>query len=167
MPERRPRAGASLTRRAGAQWALLTAVLAALIACSTLVGMGALLLTDGQHRALAAAISGVDTAGGSGGADLVTATLELEPPAAGEPENTEALLAGVAATMTEALRPFPATSSVWAASPMLYLPGREPRLGYLMDADTASEHSSLSLGRWPDAVAEGSPLEVAIPTTTA
>jgi len=167
MPERRPRAGATLTRRAAAQWPLLTAVLAALLVCSALVGMGALLLTDGQHRALAAAISAVDGDERSGGADLVAATLELEPPAAGAPENTRALLAGVAAIMTDAVQPFTATSSTWAATPMLYLPGGDPRLGYLMDADTASEHATLAAGRWPGATSAGAALDVAIPTTTA
>jgi len=167
MPERRPRAGARLTRRAAAQWPLLAAVLAALVVCSALVGVGALLLTDGQHRALAAAISAADGPNGSGSADLVTATIELDPPAAGEPENTRTLLAGVAATMSEALRPYAATSSTWAASPMLYLPGDDPRLGYLLDADSASEHASLASGRWPTTAAAGAPVEVAIPTTTA
>ena len=167
MRERRPRAGARLTRRAAAQWPLLAAVLATLVACSALVGMGALLLTDGQHRALAAAISAADGAEGSGSPDLVTATLELDPPDAGQPENTRALLAGVVATMTDAVSPYTATSSIWAASPMLYVPGEAPRLGYLLDADSASEHAALSDGRWPKAGASDAPLEVAIPTTTA
>jgi hypothetical protein len=149
------------------QWPLLTAALATLVICSTLVGIGALLLSDGQHRALAAAITSVDGVEGTGSPDLVTTTTTVNRPKAGEPENTRALLTAAAATMTAAVGPYPATVSTWAASPMLYLPGTEPRLAYLLDADSASSHAQLVAGKWPGAVASGGPLEVAVPTTTA
>ncbi len=156
-----------MASRAAAQWPLLAAALGILVACAVLVGAGALLLTDGQARALAAAVATVDGVEGSGSPDLVTATMELERPGEGAPEDTGALLSAVSATMMRAVQPYPAKVSVWAASPMMYLPGQEPRLGYLLDADSVTEYARLSSGHWPRATGPDAPLEVAIPTTTA
>lgn len=167
MPERRPRAGAFLAHRARAQWPLLAAVFATLVACSSLVGVSALLLTEGQHRALAAAVADADGVEGSGSPDLVTALMALHPTEEGAPEGTSALVAAVTSAMTDAVRPYSATTSVWASSPMMFLRGAEVRQGYLLDADSATAHGNLTAGRWPAEAPAGSPLEVAIPAATA
>ncbi len=167
MPKRRPRAGAPLARRAVDQWPLLVAVLATLVVCATFVGVGTLLLTTGQHRALSAAIAQADGTEGSGSADLVTATMTIERPEEGAPEDTQALLAGVTETMRDAVLPYASTASVWAASPLMYLPGQDVGRGYLLDADSAAHHADITAGRWPESTATGEPTEVAIPANVA
>lgn len=167
MRERPRWADAVLAQRARAQWPLLSAVLATLIACSSLVGVTALLRTDGQHRALAAAVFNAAGGEGVGSPDLVTASVKVLAPDPGAPEGTKALVADATSAMVDAVRPYAATTSVWAASPMMYLSGDPVRQGYLLDADSALAHGQVVSGRWPAATSVGSPLEVAIPTTTA
>ena len=160
--------GAPVIRRAADQWTLLLAVLATLIACATLVGVGALMLTAGQHRALSAAVAAADGTDGSGSADLVTMSTTIDRPADDGPENTAALLAGLEETMRKAVSPYDATVSVWAASPMLYLPsGGDPRVAYVLDADTARDHATLTKGRWPEPSSPGAPVEAVLPANAA
>jgi len=163
MPDRR--GGAPTLRRAAAQWPLLVAVLATLVACATLVGVATLVLTDGQHRALSAAVAEADGTGGSGSADLVSATLTIDRPVDGADEDTPGLVSTVVATMRDAVDPYAADVSVWAATPMLYLPGTDAGFAYLLDADTASARAALVSGRWPGA--SDGPTEVALPSNVA
>ncbi len=162
-----PRVGAALPRRARAQWPLLAAVFATLVVCGSLVGVSALLLTEGQHRALAAAVAEADGTVDSGGPDLVTAFMEFDAPEEGEPQQTTALVETATATMQDAVLPYSSTASVWAASPMMFIPGADVRQGYLLDADSATAHGRLTTGRWPAPTRSGSPTEAAIPVSTA
>lgn len=149
-------------RRGAAQWALLLGVLAVLVAGGTLVGTCALLLTAGRERAVEAAAERADGVEGSGSADLVTLTVVFaddtssttatEPAPAGA-EAAE-LLDRAVALGTQALAPFPVTTSAWVATTHFYLPGDDVRQAYLLDADTAEQGATLVAGRWPAVAAD-------------
>lgn len=168
-------------RRAIAQLPLLVAVWAVLVAGSALVGTCALLLTTGREQSLTAAAARFDAAGTR---DQVAVTVGLGAPdpatdgadGAGDDEATGTgaqVAEEVVRQVTDALAPFAASSSVWAASEPARLEIDGPvRLGYLVDADTltgAEAPAALTAGRWPRAAGDdpGTPLEVVVPEAVA
>ncbi len=154
-------------RRAADQWLLLAAVLATLVACSSLVGAGVLLSGDGLHRATGEAVARADGTSAEGSADLVTIGVTLEQQEGGASEDTRGIVETITSSASEALAPYPSSMSVWASSPMGYLPGESSRLAYVLDADSATEHAQLTDGRWPEPAGAGAPVEVALPLNTA
>lgn len=152
-------------RRAVTQVALLVAVLAVVVAGSTLVGTCTLLLTTAQQETLTAVVRG------TADEDLAaTASLTVTEPTSGDAADVAAVLDDTSAVVSAALEPFPSTTSTWLTSAMQHLPAQEgasPRLAYLLDAEGLPDHAALDSGRWPAPGASGSPHEVAVPTATA
>lgn len=156
--------------RARSQAGLVVALWAVLTLCATAAGTCALLVTEGGDRALSAAVAAADGTAESGSADITTVVLSSATDDTGSavavpatsvlPLTREALLAVAS--------PYEASASIWASTPMLFLPGEAVRRGYLLDADSVEANASLVAGAWPAAApsAQGT-IEVAIPATTA
>ncbi|MCB2413129.1 hypothetical protein LGT39_09770 [Demequina sp. TTPB684] len=149
----------------------MATVVAVLTVCAALVGVEMQLLTLGQDRALAAEVRNADGVEGSGSADLLTVTVAM-PEAADEarpasPGEDAARLADATKALLDIAGPYDAAVSAWAASPMLYVPGNDVRLAYLLDADSAQEHATLVSGRWPQATGPDGPIETAVAAAAA
>ncbi len=154
-----------MLRRAVVQWPLLLAVLAVMVCSSALVGTSTLLIGSGQTTALAAAAERAD--GARAGADLVTVTAGVNDASGTTPPPAAATVAELVPLLRDAAAPFAIHTSVWAASPPMYVPGDVSRRTYLLDADTAEAHATLTQGRWPRATAAGDVIEVVLPRTAA
>ena len=155
-------------RRAASHAGLVVALWAVLTACSTAAGACALLITAGHDRALSAAVAAADGNADSGGADIATAYIATTTPDGGTPATAAEVVPLARTALLEAAAPYRATVSIWATTPMLYLPGEAVQRGYLLDADTVPANASLISGAWPsEKVATVGPIEVAIPSTTA
>lgn len=148
-----------IVRRARAQWPLLATLAWALVVTAALAAVCAILVGPGMTRGLSEHLR-------AAGADThVTATVLLDPQTAATGAQSVALAQSIAA---DAAAPARTESSVWASSPLFYLPGIDPRVTYMLDADTAHEYAYVSDGRWPQpAAAPGGDVEVAILESTA
>lgn len=164
-------------RRALSQAGLVAALWAVLTACATAAGVSALLVTAGNDRALAAAVAAADGNAESAGPDITTVVVSSATDDGASQVTADVAIPVARTALLDAAGSTDAgsdtaTVSVWASSPMLYLPGEEVRRGYLLDADTVAAHAILDQGAWPlDAGSSGtglaSAIEVAVPTTTA
>ncbi|WP_149202191.1 FtsX-like permease family protein [Actinotalea subterranea] len=165
---------ALVLRRASTQVPLLAAVLAVVVAGTTLLGTCVLLLTTAQDRALEQAIAR------AGPAEVdVTVGLRLAVPDAGDgapdasdPPAVDAaqVVADATALVEDAFAPAPSSTSVWLASALQYLPATAAdtlRLGYLLDAPGLEAAATLAAGRWPAPTATAADREVAVLTSTA
>lgn len=157
------RASALTLPRAAAQRGLLAAVLGIIVAGTTVLGTGTLLLTVAQDQVLAgefreAAPERVDVTA------VVRGQFEEDP--IPDPDRVHGT---TTARLEAALRPFGAETSSWLSSTPLLLPsGTEARrYAYLGDTDTLTEHSHLVTGRWPRPGESGEPVEVAVLSSTA
>ena len=151
--------------RARAQWPLLVTVTLGLVVSGTLAALCALLATAGVAGGLAARWQT------SGEAAAVSASVLVRDDAGA---SGPAALATLGDLVTDATGDLAGPVSTWAVSPLSYLPGRDPRATYLLDADTAADHAELDDGRWPASSsgaaggADGTdPLEVALLRPTA
>lgn len=174
--------GAGLVaRRALTQVPLLAAVLAVLVAGSTLVGLCTLLLTTARGDALVAALRAAP-------AEDVRLTVafrvvpdegaEDDPGLGTDPADPAGPVAVASAAAVDMLAPLGSSVSTWLTSPMLPLaqpqpePGAEPTAdgapgqAYLLAADDVAEHAALVDGRWPAGRADGA-WEVALPSDAA
>ncbi len=153
-------------RRAASNAGIVAALWAVLTACATAAGACALLVTAGNATALSAAIAEADGHADSGSADVTTAYVAAAGIDGETTANAADVLPVTRATLLDAAAPYRATVSIWASTPMLFLPGDQVRRGYLLDADTVEANASLVSGSWPSAHASG-PVEVAIPSAVA
>lgn len=154
-------AGRMAVRRAAAQWPLLAGVLVVMTLGAAAVGTSALLIGPGGQRSLSAAAARAD--GGPAGADVVTATIGLSQTSKLEPPGARETAAALRSLVLDALAPLDATVSTWVSTPPQPLTGDPGRRGYLLDADTAAAHATLTAGRWPTDTDGTGPLEVAVP----
>lgn len=169
-----------VARRALTQVPLLAAVLAVLVAGSTLVGLCTLLLTTARDDALVAALRAAPAE------DLrLTVAMRLTPhedePALGtDPRDPDGPVAVASAAAAEMLSPLGASVSTWLTSPMLPVraagagpdaaaagdAGEVPQ-SYLLAADDVADHARLTDGRWPAGRAGGGAWEAALPVAAA
>ncbi|GEN79533.1 hypothetical protein [Actinotalea fermentans] len=159
-----------VARRALTQVPLLAAVLAVLVAGSTLVGLCTLLLTTARDDALVAALRVAPAE------DLrLTVAMRLTPhegePVLGtDPRDLDGPVAVATAAASEMLSPVGSSVSTWLTSPMLRLhvagaDGPDAQ-GYLLAADDVAEQARLADGRWP-AGRTGDAWETALPQAAA
>ncbi|MBT0993317.1 hypothetical protein KIN34_03325 [Cellulomonas sp. DKR-3] len=178
MPDRRRPSHGPAWRRAAAQRALLGAVLLVTVLGSALVGTGALLVGPGLWTAVDSAAAAAERSAaapaeqGTGRADLVTVTAgttDTRDASDAVPPGARTTVDELRPLLLDALAPLDATLSVWVSTPPARLPGDAVRRGYLLDADTLTEHATLVQGRWPAAGTgtAAAPLEVAVPRATA
>lgn len=145
--------------RARAQWPLLATVTLALVVSGTLAALCALLATAGVAGGLA------ERWQTTGDAAAVSASVLMRDDAAA---SGPAALDTLGALVIDAAGDLAGPASTWAVSPLSYLPGRDPRATYLLDADTAADHADLDDGRWPSpGSGAGEPLEVVLLRPTA
>lgn len=169
-----------VARRALTQLPLLAAVLAVLVAGSTLVGLCTLLLTTARDDALVAALRAAPAE------DLrLTVAMRVTPhegePALGtDPREPDGPVAVAREAATEMLAPLGSSVSTWLQSPMLPVrsdpapgaagadaPDVAPATGYLLAADDVTEHARLADGRWPAGQADDGAWETALPLAAA
>ncbi len=167
MSSRAPGAGRLLVQRGRTQAALVFAVWGVLVVCATLVGLGAVLVTAGSDRALSASLADVDGERGSGSPDLSSVIVATNTLAGGQPLAADHAVDVTRSALLAAAGQYDATVSIWAATPLLFIPGDSVRKAYLLDADTATENGALLAGAWPAATGASTPLQVAIPSTAA
>jgi hypothetical protein len=144
-----------VARRARTQVSVLIAVLAVLVAGTTLLGTCALLLTTAQDDALTAALR----AAAPGDVEVST-SLDV---VGGDPAT---LLADATHVIDATLAPLGSTTSAWLTSAMLAVPGSaaEPdRQGYLASATDLADHARLTAGRWPAGRLGDGSWETAVP----
>ena len=155
-------------RRAASHAGLIFALWAVLAACATAAGASALLVTTGNDRALSAAITAADGNADSDSADIATVFVSTSTGEGKTPANAAEVIPLTRQVLLAAAAPYRATVSIWATTPMFYLPGDDVQRGYLLDADTVASNASLLSGSWPSAtVATTGPIEVAIPSPVA
>ncbi len=155
-------------RRAASQTGLIVSLWAVLVACSTAAGISVLLVTAGNDTALSAAVSAADGDVESGSVDIATVVVTADTLEGSTPPGAKEVMPLTSETILNAAAPYQATVSMWASTPMLYLPGDNVQRGYLLDADTVQSQASLVAGEWPSAdVATSGPIEVAIPLEVA
>lgn len=169
-----------VARRALTQVPLLAAVLAVLVAGSTLVGLCTLLLTTARDDALVAALRAAPAE------DLrLTVAMRVTPhegePALGtDPRDPDGPVAIATEAAADMLAPLGSSVSTWLLSPMLPVradpapgaagadaPDVAPPNGYLLAADDVAEHARLADGRWPAGQTGDGAWEAALPLAAA
>lgn len=148
-----------VAHRAPTQLALLAAVLAVVVAGTTVLGLCVLLLTAGERATLDAALRATSP-------DDVVVRAELTV-VGGDP----VAIADRAADLVEGrLDAVPTTTTTWVTSGLRALPGAATRMAYLAGVTTdLADHATLTSGRWPGASAPtaGGPLEAVVLDPTA
>ena len=172
--------GAALVaRRALTQVPLLAAVLAVLVAGSTLVGLCTLLLTTAREDALVAALRAAPAEDLRLTVALRVTPREGEPALGTDPRDPQGPVAVASEAAANMLAPLGSSVSTWLTSPMLPVltpdgaaVGPDPvgaaggPQGYLLAADDVAGHARVTDGRWPGGWA-GDAWEVALPVTAA
>lgn len=169
-----------VARRALTQVPLLAAVLAVLVAGSTLVGLCTLLLTAARDDALVAALRAAPAEDLRLTVGMRVTPDEGEPALGTDPRDPDGPVAVATGAATEMLAPLGSSVSTWLQSPMLPVraddaggaagpdaPDAAPPAGYLLAGDDLTEHARLADGRWPAGQADDGAWEAALPLAAA